>query len=77
MPCKWNVWEKDGECSGACTGAKQWFIRTKKVTESGGGTCTGHNGDDRRGKDLDMKEEPCNPQDCPGKVRYIVNIVSK
>ena len=55
--CEWNEWQS-GSCSETCGEGTRTNTRTKKVTESNGGTCEG---------DLDQ-QETCNVQECPSKL---------
>ena len=51
----WDEWVT-GECSGTCGTGTRTNTRTKLVTESNGGSCTG----------LPTEIEECNANPCPG-----------
>ena len=53
--CVWDEWV-EGVCSYTCGTGNQINTRTKLVTESNGGTCTG--------QDIEIVE--CNTNPCPG-----------
>ena len=55
--CEWNEWVQ-GQCSTTCGPGESVRVRTKSVTESHGGTCSGETTD----------TELCNEQDCPCKL---------
>ena len=57
--CEWGPFEPVTGCSKSCGGGFQQFIRYKTVSERNGGSCPGSN----------LKQEPCNTQNCPGEFR--------
>ena len=63
--CKWDDWVT-GECSQTCGTGTRTNTRKKLIIEEHGGTCTGQS----------TEIEACNPQECPGAVKFLIIINS-